>query len=72
MVTGRRLHEKLSSPDRYGRTRMTPEQARQKHEARQNMADLNRDKSVMERKQKVNATYTLGIISHQYYNECIG
>ena len=45
---GRRLHEKLSSP-----SRMTPEQARQKQAARQSVAELNRDKTVMERKQKV-------------------
>jgi hypothetical protein len=46
----RTLHEKLSSPERYKRNRLTPEQVRLRSEERQVVAELNRDKTVEEKK----------------------
>ena len=46
----RSLHEKLSSPDR---RKLTPMEAKQRHEARQIAADELREKNVEEKRQKV-------------------
>ena len=46
----RTLHEKLSSPERYKRNRWTTEEARQRNEDRQVVAEHNRDKTVEEKK----------------------
>ena len=53
----RTLHEKLSSPERYKRNRMTPEQARQRSEERQVVAEHNRDKTVEEKKLRAQVTF---------------
>jgi hypothetical protein len=49
-LSGRSLHEKLSSPDR--KRSMSPSQALKRYEARQIAAELNRDKTVAEKVQK--------------------
>ena len=51
-VTGRSLHDKLSSPDRQQKKDLSPTEARRRHEAKISNAELNRDKSVAERVQK--------------------
>lgn len=49
-ISGRSLHEKLSSPDR--KRSMSPSEALKRYEARQIAAELNRDKTVAEKVQK--------------------